>query len=221
MAHLSKPKPKPKPRVEVSGFSARHYDLLMDLITFGLYPSFIEKAVSLIAIKPEDKILDFGSGTGRNDCLMAKRLSGRGKIVGIDISDEMINQFKKKCRNIKNAYVFNQRIDKPMPYKEEFNKVFISFVLHGFCQKAREAIIDNAFKALESKGEFFILDYNEFSLDSVGFFQRNIFKLIECPYAFDFIKRDWKEILSQKGFCNFEEYFFFGKFVRLLKAEKR
>jgi demethylmenaquinone methyltransferase/2-methoxy-6-polyprenyl-1,4-benzoquinol methylase len=43
---------------------------------------------------------------------------------------------------------------------------------------------------------------------------------MECKYAFDFIKRDWKNILEEYGFDNFTENFYFKKYVRLLKAEK-
>jgi len=54
------------------------------------------------------------------------------------------------------------------------------------------------------------------------FHHRFIFKKIECKYAFDFIKRDWKHILKDDyGFDNFKESFYFKNYVRLLRAEKR
>jgi hypothetical protein len=43
---------------------------------------------------------------------------------------------------------------------------------------------------------------------------------MECSYALDFIERDWKRILEQRGFHNFEEHSFFSGYVRLLKAVK-
>jgi hypothetical protein len=42
----------------------------------------------------------------------------------------------------------------------------------------------------------------------------------ECKYVFDFIKRDWKEILHDYDFGNFAEHFYLRKYVRLLKAVK-
>ncbi len=210
----------PKSKVETKGFIARHYDALMNLITLGRYPSFIEESIRLMGIKPEDRIIDFGAGTGRNARLMLKYLSPKGELMGIDISEVMISQFKKKCVHFPNAKIINARIDEPLSFKEEFDKGFISFVLHGFPQNAREVIIDNAYKALKNNGEFHILDWNEFDLKTLPFHQRTFFKLIECPYAFDFIERDWKKILTEKGFTDFEEHFFFTKFIRLLKARK-
>ena len=38
-------------KVEVTGAEARHYDLLMNLITAGTYPFFIRRAVRLLAAR--------------------------------------------------------------------------------------------------------------------------------------------------------------------------
>jgi len=119
-----------------------------------------------------------------------------------------------------NTKIINQRIDKPLPYENKFDKAFISFVLHGFPQDARRQIIRNAFKALKKDGEFFILDYGEFSVKEMLFYLKIPFKLIECPYAFDFIEKNWQEILSEEGFDHFEKHLFFHSYVRLLKGVK-
>ena len=132
----------------------------------------------------------------------------------------MISQFKKKCVNFSNAKIVHARVDQPLPFEEEFDKVFISFVLHGFPQDVREVIIKSTFEVLKGSGSLFILDYNEFSYKKMPFYFKMPFKLIECPYAFGFIERDWKKILANHNFDKFEENFFFNGFVRLLKAEK-
>jgi ubiquinone/menaquinone biosynthesis C-methylase UbiE len=210
----------PESKVEVGGFIARHYDLLMNIMTLGQYSSLIGEAVELMAIRPDDRILDLGAGTGRNACLMMRYLSPRGDLVALDISEEMLSQFKRNCAHFPNAAIINKRIDQDLAYKAYFDKVFISFVLHGFPQEAREQIIRNAFQALRKGGAFFILDYNEFSLKEVPFYLRILFKLVECPYAFDFIGKDWKQILSSQGFSNFREHAFFGGYGRLLSCVK-
>lgn len=210
----------PESKVEMNGFMATHYDALLDLATFGRYPLFIKKSIRLMDIEPTDRILDLGTGTGRNACLIAKYLSEKGRLIGIDISQEMISQFKKKCANYSNIKIIHARADKSLPFKKEFDKAFISFVLHGFPQNVREVIIKGIFEVLRSNGTLFILDYNEFSYDEIPLYLKILFKLIECPYAFDFIERDWKQILANHNFADFEEFFFFKDYVRLLKAKK-
>lgn len=210
----------PQSKVEINGFMARYYDILLDAVTLGRYRPLIEKAIELMAISPSDKILDLGTGTGRNAFFIRKHLSKQGKFIGIDISKEMISQFKKRCAKFSNVYLIKARVDQSLPFKQEFDDVFISFVLHGFPHYVREGIIENVFEALKSKGSFFILDYNEFSLQKMPFYLRAPFKLTECPYAFDFIRRDWKQILRKYNFGDFKEALFFRNYIRLLKAKK-
>ena len=62
-------------KVEVTGFEARNYDLMMNLITGGTYPFFIHRVIREIDINPDDHILLLGLGTGRNACLMRKYIS--------------------------------------------------------------------------------------------------------------------------------------------------
>jgi len=210
----------PDSQVELHGFSAKHYDTMLNTMSFGMYSNFINKAIQAMEIKPDDKILDLGAGTGRNSMLMSKYLSNAGKIVGLEISDEMIKQFEQKFKNSPNITILNKRIDKPFELEEKFDKVFISFVIHGFPHEVRSEVIKNAFNNLQDDGEFIILDFNEFIVKEMPFFYRKIFTTFECKYAFDFVERDWKVILSEYGFGDFSEKIFFKKYVRLLKARK-
>jgi len=207
----------PESKVETKGFMARYYDALLNIATFGKYSLFTKKAIQLMGINSKDKILDLGTGTGENAYLMTQSLSQEGNFIGIDISWEMISQFKRKCAGFPNAKIINARIDETLPFKLKFDKVFISFVLHGFPQAIRETVIKNVFSLLKNNGSFFILDYNEFS---IPFYLKIPFELFECPYMFDFIKRDWEKILSKHGFNHFEEYPLLGKYVRLIKVTK-
>jgi len=206
-------------KVEVTGFEAKHYDLLMNIITLGTYPFFIRKAIKSIGLKKGESVLDFGAGTGRNDCLMLKYIGREGKITGLEIGEEMSEKFRKNC-NYPNVNLLNKRIDEPLEFEKEFDTVFISFVLHGFIQEKREIIVKNAYNALKEGGKFVILDYNEFDPDKAFFIAKYAIKNLECPLAEDFIRRDWKKILTNFGFKSFRETFFYKKYVRLLIVYK-
>ena len=75
-------------------------------------------------------------------------------------------------------------------------------------------------RSLKPGGIFYILDFAEFDMDKMPFYHRFIFKKIECKYAFDFIEKDWKQILTENGFSDFKESFYMKKYARLLKAVK-
>ena len=210
----------PDSKVELQGFVARHYDTLLNVATLGLYGSFIANAVAAVGIQPADKIIDLGAGSGRNALLMGEYLDGkRGKIVGLEISDAMIANFRTNTKNSPNIDVIHQRIDQPFDLGEAFDKAFIAFVIHGFPHPVRETIIQNVRNNLRPGGEFAILDFNEFTISEMPFWVRIPFTTIECKYAFDFVERDWKEILSHHGFGDFTETTFMKKYIRLLKAK--
>ena len=210
----------PESKVEIQGFTAKHYDTIMNIVSFGFYAKFIGNAISKLEISDDDYILDLGCGTGRNACLMRNYLREKGFILGLDVSEEMGKQFNEKVRNFKNVAFKNQRIDLPFSLEDKFDKVFISFVLHGFPHEVRETIINNAYENLKTGGTFWILDFNEFALMDMPFYYRIPFVTIECPYAFDFIERDWKKILEKSGFNNFIETLYLKSYVRLLAARK-
>jgi len=206
-------------KVEVTGLEARYYDLLMNTITAGTYPFFIRNAIREMQIQPGDNILVFGAGTGRNMDLMDKYLSGKGRIVGLDVGPEMLEQAQRRFADHPYITIEKQRIEEPLPYQGEFDKGFISFVLHGFVQEDRLKIIDNAQRALRVGGEFIILDYNEFDLKQSPWTVRFAFKM-ECPLANDFIGRDLQAILREQGFDEFRVHPHYLGYVRLLAARK-
>jgi ubiquinone/menaquinone biosynthesis C-methylase UbiE len=206
-------------KVEVTGFEARHYDFFMNLITAGTYPFFIRSAVRQMHIQPEDEILVLGSGTARNICLMNKQLSEQGRVLGLDIGPEMLERSKKRTEHFPHITIENRRVEEPLPFKEEFDKVFISFVLHGFIQEDRLRIIKNAQSSLRPGGEFIILDYNRFDLVQAPWPVRFAFKL-ECPLATDFVGRDLEAILLGQGFDQFRTHLYYFGYVRLMAARK-
>ncbi len=210
----------PDSGVELSDFTAKNYDKIMNIASLGYYRGFIKNAIQKINIESEDKILDLGCGTGRNILLMNKYTSENSQLIGIDISEDMEKQFHKNCEHFPNLKFINQRIDQEFDLGQKYDKVFISFVLHGFPHEIRKQIIRNAYNHLKVGGTFNILDFAEFDMKTMPAHHRYIFKKIECKYAFDFIEKDWKNILSEYGFGDFKEDYFLKKYVRLLKAKK-
>ena len=173
-----------------------------------------------MGIKSGQSILDLGSGTGKNECFMAEKVGPYGKIIGVDISDDMLRQARKRCYKYPNVIFNKQRAELPLPYKEDFEVVFISFVLHGFENTQKLWIIHNAYEALRAGGSLYLLDYAEFDLGRVWLPLRWAFTHWECQLAVEFLELDIKEMLRSQGFSNFEEEFFFKKHLRLLKAAK-
>ena len=120
-----------------------------------------------------------------------------GEIIGLDTSKEMVYQFRKNCAGFPNAKVIYKRIDQELDYRMYFDKAFISFVLHGFPQNARIQIIRNAFKSLEKKWGILYTWIIMNHLLKKCLFMQVFFKAFECPYALDFIEKDWNKFFVQ------------------------
>ena len=206
--------------VEVGERAARHYDLTMDLLLLGRYQAFIEQAIERMDIRQADAILDLGSGTGRNICVMLRALDSTGRVVGVDISQEMLRQAQQRCQTHPQVSFLNRRIEEALPFHEEFDKAFISFTLHGFEDEDKERVIANAHQALKPGGIFWILDYNEFDLNRQWFPFRWAFRRFECELASEFLSLDLKAMLAGRGFGNFVPHPFLRGYVRLLGAER-
>lgn len=209
-----------KPHIEIRGFEARFYDMFLFLGTLGLYNKLIKRVISDLKLQPGEKILDMGAGTGSNALRMLNYLNGSGEVVGLEIGKEMQKQFDKKAKKYQNLKLIDMRIEKPLPFKDEFNRVFISFVIHGFKQKDRIAILNNAHRALKQDGKIHIFDWGEFELSGCGLFLKFFFNHIECPEAKDFINQDFKRVLLDIGFKNPEEKLYAKRKIRLLTATK-
>ena len=210
----------PESGVELNPFVSKHYDKLMNLLSFGKYKGFIHRAIGDMDIRKGEGILDLGCGTGRNACLMMQYAGENGHLTGLDISETMERQFKKNCEKYAGTEFIRQRIDMPFALGKTYDKVFISFVLHGFPQNIRENIIQNAYDHLKPGGTFNILDFAEFDMQAMPFYYRIPFQKGECPYAFDFIERDLKKMLLKFGFSNFKEHLYFKNYARLMVAQK-
>lgn len=211
----------PDSGVELTPFIAKHYDRLINRMSFGLYNRFIRAAVAGAGLKPGDSVLDLGCGTGRNAALMLGHIGDNGRIVGVDLSPIMQKQFEQRFAGDRRVSFRRQRIDIPFDLGTTFDAVFISFVIHGFPHEVRTTIIKNVLHHLKPGGTFVILDFAEFDMAKMPALYRWVFKTVECKYAFDFVARDWREILGAYGFGNFTEHHYFKRYVRLLRAVKQ
>ncbi len=210
----------PDSKVEISGFLARHYEFLLNLVTARRYRGFISRVIRDMEIAPDDRVLDLGAGSGYNAKFMTEYLDHSGMILGLDVGEEAIEQFREKFPGSDNVRIERRRVDRELPYESEFDKVFTSFVFHGLPHDSRLKLLENARRSLKDEGRFYILDYGDFELSEMPFFIREPFKLLECKYAFDYLKRDWYSILGEEGFDVVDSKRYYRNFARLLVAEK-
>lgn len=177
--------------IELDGFTARHYDRLMDMISFGAYPRFLEKVIAAMHLQPGEKVLDLGCGTGRNLSLMDRYIGDSGSLFGLDLGEEMLIQAHQRFAGRQNVHLAQGSILDQYPFGEIFDHITISFVLHGFSDAQRQAIVQNAASRLKPGGTFSFLDWIPMDITQAPWWFRLAFRRVECPIAYEFIRHDY------------------------------
>lgn len=103
------------------------------------------------------KLLEFGAGTGSSTTQVAASLPD-ARVTALDLSPAYLNHARKQ--EIASGNVdFVQGDATALNFKDEtFSGAFSVFMFHELPRKEREAVIAEAFRVLESGGQFVIVD---------------------------------------------------------------
>ena len=84
--------PHGEPRLIAAMFSriARRYDLLNHMLSFGLDIRWRNLMARLARLQPGDRALDVATGTADSAFVLRKRVGPTGRVVGLDLTREML-----------------------------------------------------------------------------------------------------------------------------------
>ncbi|NPA75363.1 MAG: class I SAM-dependent methyltransferase [Euryarchaeota archaeon] len=201
-------------KVVINGFAARHYDELLDIFTLWWYPRFIKNALLRdTKIGIGEKVAELGVGNGRNARILSKKVGSAGKIIGFDISQDMLKRAREKCRGYDNIEIHEHDIRTPYPddYRDYFDSALIVFVFHGFPDEEKKRILENLKMVMKPGGKFYVLDYQQVEFEKQNFLYRTFMQRLECPLAIEFLKYDIDTEFEKFGFkINHRELYFRG-----------
>ncbi|HOW27110.1 MAG TPA: arsenite methyltransferase [Elusimicrobiota bacterium] len=86
---------------ETLGYKKKDLDTIPESADLGLGCG---NPVALASLKPGETVLDLGSGAGIDCFLAAKKVGARGRVIGVDMTPEMVS---KARRNAKRAGIRN------------------------------------------------------------------------------------------------------------------
>jgi len=102
-------------------------------------------------------ILDLGCGTGWGTIDIASKLEGTGKVIGLDLSEKMLEQAKQKLAEFTYDNVeFRVGSGSSLNYENYFDYVLSTNAFHHFDDK--EEIFSIVWKSLKDNGTFIIQD---------------------------------------------------------------
>jgi len=134
-----------------------NYDDLNRVISFGIDVKWRKKVLQLVADKKPQTVLDIATGTGDLAILMAKTTAA--KIIGLDISEGMLEVGKKKVvqKKLESKIELVLGDSENIPYPDNhFDAITVAFGVRNF--ETLEKGLAEILRVLKPSGIFVILE---------------------------------------------------------------
>ena len=153
-------KKKTKKVKEVFDTVSSNYDLMNDLLSFGVHRLWKRVAVNKCNLRPHHKILDLAGGTGDMVKLMSPKINEKGMLVLSDINQKMLHFGRDKLIDEGLTNVLTIQLDaQNLPFKENsFDVISIAFGLRNIANKKKS--LRSALYCLKPGGLISILEFS-------------------------------------------------------------
>ena len=139
---------------------SQNYDLMNDLMSFGIHRLWKKIAVETSGLRDNFKVLDLAGGTGDMVKLMRSKVSNQGSIILSDINWSMLKKGRNRLIDQGIEDVQIAQIDaQHLPFKENtFDLVTIAFGLRNVANK--QAALESILSSLKPGGKLMVLEFS-------------------------------------------------------------
>ena len=140
--------------------TARYYDLLAWLLTFGRERAFRERTLDLARVAPGDTVLDVACGTGSLALAAKRRVGAHGVVHGIDASPEMIERATAKVRKARVPVDIREGLAESLPLPDASVDVVLgTLMVHHLPGPTRQAAVREMRRVLRPGGRVLLVDF--------------------------------------------------------------
>jgi demethylmenaquinone methyltransferase / 2-methoxy-6-polyprenyl-1,4-benzoquinol methylase len=151
---------------EVFSSVAGKYDVMNDLMSFGVHRLWKRHFVATSGIRKGDRVLDLAGGTGDIAALLLPRVGKQGEIVVADINAAMLHAGRDRLldRGLLDGLRWTQANAEALPFPDaSFDAVSIAFGLRNVTDKDRA--LREMHRVLKPGGRALILEFSRVNQD--------------------------------------------------------
>lgn len=135
------------------------YDAMVQVMSLGRARAFRQKTLGLAQLRPGQRMLDVGCGTG-SLALEAARQQASAEIHGIDPAPEMIHRARAKATAAGVTIDFEQAVIERLPFDDaSFDVVTSSIMLHHLPAETLHAGLAEVTRVLVPGGRLVVVDF--------------------------------------------------------------
>jgi demethylmenaquinone methyltransferase/2-methoxy-6-polyprenyl-1,4-benzoquinol methylase len=141
---------------------AQKYDLMNDLMSFGVHRIWKRYFVATAGVKRGDRVLDLAGGTGDIAALIHERVGDTGSVVLGDINAEMLQVGRDRLtdRGLVRGLDYAQLNAEALPFPDaSFDLVTIAFGLRNVTDKQKA--LEEMHRVLKVGGRALVLEFSE------------------------------------------------------------
>jgi len=155
-------KEKARRVADVFSSVASEYDLMNDIMSFGVHRLWKRQAVHLCAIRKNFHVLDLAGGTGDIASLIYKQLGDDGRITLCDINAEMLKEGRNRFidKGLFKGIDYVQGNAEALPFEDNsFDCMTIAFGLRNVTDK--DAALRSMYSKLKYGSQLVILEFSK------------------------------------------------------------
>ena len=147
---------------------ADQYDLMNQLMSFGLHQHWKATAIDLTWIKPGNTVLDLASGSGDLVPLIRKKQKNQGQVIAGDLNLSMLNTARDKLLNqgLSQEISYCQLNAEALPFaNDHIDIITMAFGIRNVTDKT--SALEEIYRVLKPGGQAMILEFSEPKAQSV------------------------------------------------------
>lgn len=153
---------------------------------------------ALANIKNGDVVLDLGSGAGFDSFLVSRKVGNEGKVIGVDMTEEMIDKAKENAEKYGYKNVeFKLGDIENLPLEDNSVDAVISNCVINLAPN-KDKVFSEAFRVLKSGGRMYVSDI--VLLEELSDEQKNSDELLTGCVAGASLKEDYLKKIKNAGF---------------------